>query len=76
MTQAQQTIIDTITIELINMLRKDFQLSLRESCNIVYNSKTFSHLEDCSSGEYLNGSLYVYDDLLHEIKTGDLIRVA
>lgn len=72
MTQAQQTIIDTITTELIFLLRKDFQISVRESCNIVYNSKTFRYLEDFSSGEYLNGSLYIYDDLLNEIRTGNL----
>jgi len=70
MTKSQQTIIDSTTVELINMLRKDFMLSLREACDIVYDSKTFSLLEDSSSGEYLNGSLYVYDDLINEIRTG------
>lgn len=46
-------------------------LTMREAMDIVYNSKTYSALNNLDTGLYFQSPAYVYDVLEEEIKSYD-----
>jgi len=58
------------TAMLILQIREKYGLPLRRAMEIVYNSDTFRLLSDPETGEYREGSLYVLESLLGELRTG------
>ena len=64
--------IETLTRELITRLMEERSLTMREAMDVVYNSKTYSALNNLDTGLYFQSPAYVYDVLAEELtKTTD-----
>lgn len=61
-----------VTADLVELLIKDYDLSIAESMKILYDSETYAKLADSSTGLYFQGSRYVYTYLQNELQTGVL----
>ena len=59
--------IETLTRELITRLMEERSLTMREAMDVVYNSKTYSALNNLDSGLYFQSPAYVFDVLEEEI---------
>ena len=59
--------VETLTRELITRLMEERSLTMREAMDIVYNSKTYSALNNLETGLYFQSPAYVYDVLEEEI---------
>ena len=53
-----------------DIVMSDYEKSLEESLNILYDSETFQKLSDPKTGLYFQSSRYVYQFLKNEIETG------
>jgi hypothetical protein len=60
--------VETLTRELIVRLMEDQSLSMREAMGIVYNSKTYTALNNLNTGLYFQSPAYIYDILEQELK--------
>ena len=61
--------IETLTRELIARLMEERHLSMREAMDVVYQSKTYTALNNLNTGLYFLSPAYVYDVLEQELKT-------
>ena len=59
--------VETLTRELITRLMEDCSLTMREAMDIVYNSKTYTALNNLDTGLYFQSPAYVYDVLEMEL---------
>lgn len=62
---------EDMSAELIALLMKNWHYSMDEAMDVLYNSDTFSRLEDKSTGLYYQSPGYVYSYLNTELTTGD-----
>ena len=62
---------EDMTEELITMLMASRHYSMNEAMDVLYNSDTFSRLEDENTGLYYQSPGYVYSYLNQELTTGD-----
>lgn len=62
-----QYLIEQHVHDLTLMLMSDYGYNIQEALNTIYQSKTFSKLEDPASGLYYQGSVYVYGFLKEEL---------
>ena len=60
------------TRDLALMLVEDYNISLPEALNILYNSETFQKLQDEKTGLYYQSPVYIYDYLKRELTLGKL----
>lgn len=60
------------TRDLALMLVEDYNISLPEALNILYNSETFQMLQDEKTGLYYQSPVYIYDYLKRELTLGKL----
>lgn len=60
------------TRDLALMLVEDYNISLPEALNILYNSETFQMLQDERTGLYYQSPVYIYDYLKRELTLGKL----
>lgn len=60
--------------ELIKLLMSNWHYSMDDAMDILYNSDTFSRLEDTHTGLYYQSPGYVYSYLNQELSTGDYRR--
>ena len=58
--------------DLAVMLVEDYQISIPEALDILYNSETYEKLQDPRTGLYFQSPVYVYDFLLQELKNGKM----
>ena len=63
--------VETLTRELIVRLMEDQSLSMREAMGIVYNSKTYTALNNLNTGLYFQSPAYIYDILEQELKANN-----
>ena len=61
--------VETLTRELITRLMEERSLTMREAMDIVYNSKTYTVLNNLDSGLYFQSPAYVFDVLEEEINS-------
>lgn len=61
---------DGVAGEITQYLISDYDLTLSEALNILYESETYSKLCNPSTGLYFRGSRYVYSFLKNELNTG------
>lgn len=59
--------------DLTVMLVEEYQTSIPEALNILYNSETYEKLQDERTGLYFQSPVYVYDFLKREITHGKLL---
>lgn len=60
-------LVDELTQDIAKMLINDKHCDIAEALNIIYNSNTYSKLEDPTTGLYYQGAVYLYDMLCKEI---------
>ncbi len=62
-----QYLIEQLVHDMTMMLISDYGYNMQEAINVIYQSKTFSKIEDPDTGLYYQGSVYVYSFLKEEI---------
>ena len=67
-----QYLTEALAVDLAEMLSKDFNMSILESLDTLYNSETYQKLTNPHTGLYFQSSLYVYSFLKQEITPGKL----
>lgn len=55
------------TAALAQILIDEQNYSMEQALDVVYNSLTFSRLQNTSTGYYYQSLGYLYDDLQHEL---------
>ncbi|MBD5341024.1 MAG: hypothetical protein HDR94_05555 [Bacteroides sp.] len=63
---------EAIAADVAELLTKDLDINIIKALNILYNSQTYSKLNDPDTGLYFQSSGYVYSFLKNELKTGNL----
>lgn len=67
MNKDAQFLIECLTEDLIAMLMDKYGVSLDEAADQLYNSRTYSLLENEDSGLYYQSAVYVFDMLQEEL---------
>ena len=67
MNKDAQFLIECLTEDLIAMLMDTYGVSLEEAADRLYNSRTYSLLENEDSGLYYQSAVYVFDMLREEL---------
>ena len=65
---------EDICAELIALLMKDKHYTMSEAIDMLYNSDTYSRIQDQSTGLYYQSPAYTYAFLQQELLTGDYRR--
>ena len=68
MNKDAQFLIECLTEDLIAMLMDTYGVSLDEAADQLYNSRTYSLLENEDSGLYYQSAVYVFDMLQEELR--------
>ena len=63
---------EALAVDLAEMLAKDYNLSVDDALNTLYNSDTFAKICTPETGLYFQSSLYVYSILREELTLGKL----
>ena len=67
MNKDAQFLIECLTEDLIAILMDTYGVSLDEAADQLYNSRTYSLLENEDSGLYYQSAVYVFDMLQEEL---------
>lgn len=67
MNKDAQFLIECLTEDLIAMLMDTYGVSLDEAADRLYNSRTYSLLENENSGLFYQSAVYVFDMLREEL---------
>lgn len=62
---------EDVCVELIALLMKDRHYTMSEAIDMLYNSDTYSRIQDQSTGLYYQSPAYTYAFLQQELLTGD-----
>lgn len=63
---------EALATDLSELLSKDYNMSISEAIDTLYNSETYAKLCDPATGLYFQSSLYVYSFLTEELKSGKM----
>lgn len=61
---------EDMSAELISLLMRNWHYTSAEAMDVLYNSDTFSRLEDKNTGLYYQSLGYVYSYLNQELSSG------
>ena len=67
-----QYLTEALTVDLAEMLSKDFNMNILESLDTLYNSETYLKFTNPATGLYYHSPLEVDSYLKQEITTGKL----
>lgn len=72
MTKAQikNYLVDMAVDEMTKYLIEDYNISINDALDAIYNSETYQKLEDTETGLYTQSPVYIYELLDKEYKTG------
>ncbi|WP_308395135.1 hypothetical protein [Prevotella sp.] len=72
MTKAQikNYLVDTAVDEMTKYLIEDYNISIGDALDVIYNSETFQKMGDADTGLYTQSPLYIYELLNREYQTG------
>ncbi|MDE6409238.1 MAG: hypothetical protein K2K81_03195 [Muribaculaceae bacterium] len=70
MTKEYKYLKEGVTADLIEFLIQDYDLDLQTALNALYESETYSKLNDSATGLYFQSSRYVYSFLQEELQKG------
>lgn len=73
MNEETRFLINALVERLTVMLVEDYNLSVPEALNVVYNSQLYEKIMDLSTGLYYQSAAYNYDLLRKEIAYGKII---
>lgn len=60
--------LEEITIQLATWLMDEQGMTMQQALSTVYNSRTYTHLQDTSTGLMAQSDAYIYDCLMEEMK--------
>ena len=63
----KQCLIECLCEDLGPMLMEEYGLTYMEAINMLYQSNTFTKIEDSQTGLYYQGAVYVFEHLKEEI---------
>lgn len=63
---------EDLCAELVEILMNEWHCSMQEALGILYNSDTFSLIQDVETGLYFQSAGYVYSFLEEELKKGKI----
>lgn len=63
---------EALAVDLAEMVSSEFNLTVAESLDVLYNSETYAKLMDSDSGLYFQSPGYVYSFLKNELATGKI----
>ncbi len=66
-------LVEYLSNELVERLMNTYEWDIQKAMNVLYNSETFSKLEDPRSGLYYQGDVYVFSFLKEEIENGKIM---
>lgn len=69
-----ETILESITQEIIMVLVKDKSVEFDQAMNMFYSSSIYEKLIDVETGLYLESTPYIYDLLKDELENGIVIQ--
>ena len=72
MTKDERFLVESLSNDLVSLLMKEYNWDIQKAIDVLYNSTTFSKLEDPRSGLYYRGAVYVFSYLKNEIETGEM----
>lgn len=72
MTHETQFLIDALVERLTLLVMEEYQLSLIDAMNLVYNSQLYEKIMDLETGLYYQSALYNYQLLRQEITLGKI----
>lgn len=77
MTKAQikNYLVDTAVDEMTKYLIEDYNISIGDALDVIYNSETFQKMGDADIGLYTQSPLYIYELLNREYQTGRLMPI-
>ena len=77
MTKAQikNYLVDTAVDEMTKYLIEDYNISIGDALDVIYNSETFQKMRDADTGLYTQSPLYIYELLNREYQTGRLMPI-
>lgn len=70
MSKDERFLIESLSNDLVEELIEEYNWDIQKAMDVLYNSATFSKLEDPRSGLYYQGKAYVFSFLKNEIETG------
>lgn len=69
--QKQITLLqEELCVELTEILMEEWNYSMQEALEVLYNSDTFALIQDVGTGLYYQSAGYVYSFLEDELKAG------
>ena len=63
---------EALATDLAELLAKDFDMSITEALDALYNSETYTKLCNPNTGLYFQSTLYVYSFLKNELHTAKI----
>lgn len=72
MNRDMQYQVECLASDLTEMLMEQYGWDMLKALDVLYNSQTFTKVNDPKCGLYFQGSVYVFEFLKHEIETGKL----
>lgn len=63
---------EAVAADLAELLSQNFDMSISDALDTLYNSETYAKLTDPRTGLYFQSSKYVYSFLKKELTTGKL----
>jgi hypothetical protein len=66
-------LLDNLTKNLVLMVMEDFNYSITEAMDVVYNSQLYEKVLDLETGLYYQSAGYNYELLRNELLTGKVV---
>ena len=63
---------EAISADLAELLAQDFEMTITEALDALYDSETYIKLCDPATGLYYQSTQYIYSFLKNELTTGQL----
>ena len=73
MTDETRFLINSLVEQLTLMVIEEYNLSIPQALELVYNSQLYEKIMDTDSGLYYQSAKYNYEMLRHEMKYGKII---
>lgn len=73
MTDETRFLINSLVEQLTLMIIEEYNLSIPQALELVYNSQLYEKIMDIDSGLYYQSAKYNYEMLRHEMKYGKII---
>ena len=73
MTDETRFLINSLVEQLTLMVIEEYNLSIPQALELVYNSQLYEKIIDTDSGLYYQSAKYNYEMLRHEMKYGKIV---